>query len=83
MSISMDAQRNKLMHLENTLVMYGIYNTETLENLVKTVYALHSRLTLYKVYSQDRLQQPINHIHKCMVHALFSITQLILCYISE
>ena len=48
MSISTDAQRNKLMHLENTLVMYGIYNTETLENLVKTVHALHSRQTLHK-----------------------------------
>ena len=44
----MDTQRNKLMHLENTLVMYGIYNAETLENLVKTVHALHSRQTLYK-----------------------------------
>ena len=39
MTISMDAQRNKLMNLENTLVMYGIYNAETLENLVKTVHA--------------------------------------------
>ena len=29
MSISMDMQRNKFMHLENTLVMYGIYNAET------------------------------------------------------
>ena len=29
MSISTDAQRNKLMHLENTLVMYGIYSAET------------------------------------------------------
>ena len=48
MSISTDAQRNKLMHLENTLVMYGIYNTEILENLAKTVHALHSRQTLYK-----------------------------------
>ena len=48
MSISMDAQRNKLMHLENTLVMYGIYNAKTLENLVKTVHALHSRQTLYE-----------------------------------
>ena len=36
------------MHLDNTLVMYGIYNAETLENLVKTVHALHSRQTLYK-----------------------------------
>ena len=48
MSISMDAQRNKLMHLENTLVMCGIYNAEMLENLVKTVHVLHSRQTLYE-----------------------------------
>ena len=43
----MDVQRNKLMHLENTLVMYRIYNAETLENLVKTVHTLHSRQILY------------------------------------
>ena len=48
MSISTDAQRNKLTHLENTLVMYRIHNAETLENLVKTVHALHSRQTLYE-----------------------------------
>ena len=36
------------MHLENTLVMYGIYNVETLEKLVKTVHALHSRQMLYE-----------------------------------
>ena len=36
------------MYLENTLVMYRIYNAETLENLVKTVHALHSRQTLYE-----------------------------------
>ena len=43
MSISTDAQRNKLMHLENSLVMYGICNAETLEKLVKTVQVIHSR----------------------------------------
>ena len=48
MSVSTDMQRNKLMHLENTLVMYRIYNAETLENLVKTVHALHSRQILYE-----------------------------------
>ena len=30
MSVWTDIQRNKLMHLENTLVMYGIYNAVTL-----------------------------------------------------
>ena len=48
MSVTTDMQRNKLMHLENTLVMYGIYNAKMLENLVRTVHALHSRQTLYK-----------------------------------
>ena len=36
-------QRNKLMHLENTLVMYGIYNAETLGKLVKMVQVIHCR----------------------------------------
>ena len=36
------------MHLENTLVMYGIYTEETLEKLVTTVHALHSRQSSYK-----------------------------------
>ena len=37
MSSKVDIQRNKLIHLENTLVMYGVYNAETLEKLIKTV----------------------------------------------
>ena len=48
MPIQRDIQRNKLMHLENTLVMYRIYNTETLEKLVKKVHVLHSRQSSYK-----------------------------------
>ena len=42
----MDMQRNKLMHLENILVMYGIYHAETLEKLVKTIQVIHSRQSL-------------------------------------
>ena len=56
MSITMDMQRNKLMHLENTLVMYRIYNTETLENLLKTVHTLHSRQTLYESLFSGKTQ---------------------------
>ena len=48
MSIQTDIQRNKLMHLENTLVMYGAYNAETLKRIVKMVHALPSRQTIYK-----------------------------------
>ena len=30
--------QNKLMHLEDSMVMYGIYNAETLEKLINTVH---------------------------------------------
>ena len=43
-----DIQRNNLMLLENTLVMYGVYNAEMLERLVKTVHMLHSRQTMHE-----------------------------------
>ena len=73
MSISMDTQRNKLMHLESTLVMYGIYNAETSEKLVKTVQVIHSRQSLieglftgqsvaaYETYSQMHGACSIQH----------------------
>ena len=73
MSISMDVQRNKLMHLENTLVMYRIYNAETLGKLVKAVQVMHSRQSLieglfsgqsvaaYEAYSQMHGAYGIQH----------------------
>ena len=73
MSSKVDIQRNKLMHLENTLVMYGFYNTETLEKCTKTVHVLHSRQSMheklfagqvtkaYKYYSQMHEDCGIQH----------------------
>ena len=43
MSSKADIQRNKLMHLEDTLVMYGVCSAEMLEKHIKTVHRLHSR----------------------------------------
>ena len=48
MSCKVDIQRKKLIHLENTLVMYGVYDAETLEKLIKTVHTLHSRPSTYE-----------------------------------
>ena len=73
MSISMDVQRNKLMHLENSLIMYGVYNAETLEKLVTTAHVLHSQQSLigylfagetaaaYEIYSQMHNAHGIQH----------------------
>ena len=43
-----DIQCNKLMHLENSLLMYGVYNAETLEKLIKTVHNIHNTTTLHE-----------------------------------
>ena len=57
--------------------MYGIYNTETLENLVKMVHVYTADNHYMKVYLQAKHKQPANHIWKCMAHVVFSIMQLI------
>ena len=35
-------QWNKLMQLENSMLMYGVYNVETLEKLITTVHNIHN-----------------------------------------
>ena len=35
-------QCNKLVQLENSMLMYGIYNTETLEKLIHTLHQIHN-----------------------------------------
>ena len=40
-----DLQHNKILHLEDSVVMYGIYNSDTLEDLIDTVHKLHNRTT--------------------------------------
>ena len=43
MENKMNIQRNKIFHLEDSLVMYGIYNLHTLEKSIDT---LHNKTTL-------------------------------------
>ena len=47
MSSKAGIQRNKLIHLEDTLVMYGVYNTNIRETY-KAVHTLHSRQSMYE-----------------------------------
>ena len=35
-------QHNKLMHLENSMLMYGMYNAEILEKLINTEHYIHN-----------------------------------------
>ena len=45
MKDKVDIQCNKIFHLEDSMVMYGIHNSDTLEDLIKTVHKLHNTTT--------------------------------------
>ena len=42
MSNQANIQCNKLMKLDNTMLMYGIYNAEMLEKIINTVHEIHN-----------------------------------------
>ena len=42
-----DMQHNKTYHLEDTMIMYGKYNSDTLMNLIEMVHKMHN-LTTWK-----------------------------------
>ena len=65
MSVTTDAQRNKLMHLENSLIMYGVYNAETLSKLVQMVRVLHSQQMLVEELFAGQQVQAYEFTPKC------------------
>ena len=45
MENKVDIECNKIFHLEDSVVLYVIYNSDTLENLIDTVDRLHNQCT--------------------------------------
>ena len=41
-------QHNKLMKLDNSMLMYGIYNAKTLEKLIKIVQGIHNTMSSHE-----------------------------------
>ena len=60
-----DIQHNQIHHLEDTMIMYGVYNSDTLTDLIDTVHRMQNFTTWnektftgklhdwMKIYSQD------------------------------
>ena len=42
-------QHNKLIQLETSMLMYGIYNAETLEKLIDTVHNIHNTTPSHEI----------------------------------
>ena len=57
-------QHNKLLHLEYSVVMYGIYNTETLEQLINTVHHIHNTISPNeRILSRQRGTATLQSLH--------------------
>ena len=77
MSIKTDAQRNKLMHLENSLIMYRVYNAETLSKLVKTAQVMHSHQTLVEqLYAGQQVEA-------CRIYSKMQDAQRVQYYVTN
>ena len=87
MSVSTDMHRNKLMHLENTLIMYGIYNAETLEKLIKTVHLLYDHQSMYESLfagQASAVYEAYSQMHgQCGIQHYAVNSMLYLCTIKE
>ena len=62
-----DTDHNRVYHLEDTMIMYGKYNSDTLMYLISTVHQMHNVTTWEEkisVSEMDKwLQNELAHIH--------------------
>ena len=42
MENNVNLQHNKLIHVEDSMVMYGVHNAKTFEKLITTVHKMHN-----------------------------------------
>ena len=68
-------QQNKLIHLEDSMVMYGVYSTETLQKHIKQYIAYIIGRPYMKNYLQDNLLQHTNCI---LTHTVIGVYNIML-----
>ena len=50
-----NVQRNCIHHLEDTMIMYGVYNSDTLKDLIDMVHRMQNFTTWHKKTSAGKL----------------------------
>ena len=56
-----DLQQNKIFHLEVSMVMYDVYNSDMLEDLIDTVHKLHNRTTWNEKLFSEQIDNWYNY----------------------
>ena len=63
-----DLEHNRIYHLEDTMIMYGKYNSDTLMDLIETVHKMHNITTwkekIFISKMNNWLKNELAHIHK-------------------
>ena len=52
MNKRMNIEQNRVFHLEDSMIMYGVYNVDTLEKLIQMVHKMNNRSVWYENYMQ-------------------------------
>ena len=69
METKADTQHNNLMYLEDSMVMYGVYNAETLEKLINSAHQMHNSTTPNKRLFTGELNMVfMQYVNKQGVH---------------
>ena len=64
-----DIQHNKIYYLEDTMIMYGVYNSDTLTDLIDTVHRMHNTSTWKERTFAGRLNQLFDmYLHQEGIH---------------
>ena len=67
MNTKLDMDHNRVYHLEDSMIMYGKYNSDTLMDLIKTVHKMHNVTTwkekIFVGKMNDRLKDRLTHIN--------------------
>ena len=69
MEMKTDLQCNKIHHLEDTMIMYSIYNSDTLTELMETVHRMHNITSWRGKIFAGKLNQWLQlYLHQDGVH---------------
>ena len=82
MENEVNLQHNKLIHLEDSMVMHGVYNAETLKKLITTIHKMHNITTLNKRLFAETLSSSFiwyltkNGVHHYAINTLLYLRTL-------
>ena len=79
-----DIQHNKIHHLEDTMIMYGIYNSDALTELIETIHRMHNTTSWRERTFAGKFNQWLElYLHQDGVHPYAKNLLLFLTSIRE